>query len=171
MIRYNYFYKITNKINGKFYYGVHGTYNINDNYMGSGTTLRDAKKKYGKENFSKEIILFFKSFEECCNYEALIVNDHMIKDPMCYNNKTGGGSRGILSEASKKKISDALLGNIPAFKGCKHTEETRELISSKRKGKIPWNKGVKITEDQRIKCRNATKFQYENKLGRWKPKL
>lgn len=32
---YNYFYKITNKINGMFYYGVHSTNDLNDHYMGS----------------------------------------------------------------------------------------------------------------------------------------
>ena len=30
---YNYFYKITNNINNKFYYGVHCTNNLNDGYI------------------------------------------------------------------------------------------------------------------------------------------
>ena len=30
---YHYFYKITNNINGKFYYGIHNTSNLNDNYI------------------------------------------------------------------------------------------------------------------------------------------
>ena len=48
-----YFYKITNKINRKYYFGVHSTEDINDGYMGSGTVLAKAYKKYGIQNFEK----------------------------------------------------------------------------------------------------------------------
>ena len=51
---YHYFYKITNKIDGCFYYGVHSTKDLNDNYMGSGKKLRYMYKKYGIENFEKQ---------------------------------------------------------------------------------------------------------------------
>lgn len=57
--KYNYFYKITNKINRKYYYGVHSTDNLNDGYMGSGVRLLAAFKKYGIKNFYKEIVDFF----------------------------------------------------------------------------------------------------------------
>ena len=60
---YNYFYKITNLINNHFYYGVHSTNNLNDGYFGSGVKLKQAVKKYGKENFKKEI-LFISSNEQ-----------------------------------------------------------------------------------------------------------
>ena len=61
---YNYFYKITNNINNHFYYGVHCTDNLNDGYMGSGTRLKYAYKKYGMENFNKEILKFFDTVKE-----------------------------------------------------------------------------------------------------------
>ncbi|MDD7755427.1 MAG: GIY-YIG nuclease family protein [Clostridiales bacterium] len=67
---YNYFYKITNNINNKFYYGVHCTNNLNDGYMGSGVLINKAYKKYGKENFTKEIIKYFNTWEDAYEYEA-----------------------------------------------------------------------------------------------------
>lgn len=47
-------YKITNIINLKIYIGKDTT--ANPNYFGSGVILKKAIKKYGKENFIKEII-------------------------------------------------------------------------------------------------------------------
>lgn len=47
-------YCITNKINGKKYIGSDS--NNNPNYFGSGTYIKKAIKKYGKENFAKTII-------------------------------------------------------------------------------------------------------------------
>lgn len=88
--KYHYFYKITNTINNHFYYGIHSTNDLNDGYMGSGSRLKIAIKKYGIENFSKEIIKFFNNREELAKYEAEIVTESLVYDPNCYNMIVGG---------------------------------------------------------------------------------
>ena len=87
----NYFYKITNNINKHFYYGIHSTENIDDNYMGSGKRLKRAIKKYGVKNFTKEILYFFSTREDALLYEYKIVNEQLINDDNCYNIIKGGG--------------------------------------------------------------------------------
>lgn len=90
MKQYYYFYKITNMINNHYYYGIHSTNNLNDGYMGSGTRLRLAYEKYGIENFHKDILCFFDSWEELCEHERMIVNQEMIDKSECYNLVLGG---------------------------------------------------------------------------------
>ena len=48
-------YETTNLINNKKYIGVHKTIDLNDGYLGSGIYLRNAIKKYGKENLKSHI--------------------------------------------------------------------------------------------------------------------
>lgn len=88
-------YKITNLINGKYYVGKHSTDDVNDSYMGSGKGIEFAIKKYGIENFKKEILFDFDTEEEALCKEKEIVNAEFVKNPMTYNNAQGG--RGYLS--------------------------------------------------------------------------
>ena len=100
--KYNYFYKITNLINNHYYYGIHSTNDINDGYMGSGSRLRIAYKKYGIENFKKEILKFFNTRVDAALYESEIVTESLIKDNECYNIILGGEKNTTLGTATVK---------------------------------------------------------------------
>lgn len=98
MKTYYIIYKITNTINNKIYIGAHKTNNLEDGYMGSGTVISKAKKKYGIENFEKEIIHFLDTADEMFSKEAEIVTKDFIKENTNYNVKSGGfGGYGIKS--------------------------------------------------------------------------
>ena len=142
-----YFYKITNSINNKFYYGVHQTTNIDDGYMGSGIYLRRAYDKYGIENFTKTFLKYFSNSDDMYRYEAEIVTEDLVKDPMCYNiniGGKGGSPKGELnplyhkcfSQEHKNKISNSLKGKNKSDLHCKH-------LSESMKGRKAWNKGIK----------------------------
>lgn len=96
-----YFYKITNTLNGKFYYGVHSMNSkYKDHYMGSGKYLKLTQKKYGMKYFTKEILKYFHNSDEMFEYEKNFVNkDFLIQNhDMCYNLVCGGkyGATGML---------------------------------------------------------------------------
>jgi hypothetical protein len=55
-----------------------------------GKRITDAIKKYGIENFEREILKFFDSRLEMFEYEHLKVDVNILKDPQCYNLIVGG---------------------------------------------------------------------------------
>ena len=105
---YHYFYKITNKINGHFYFGIHSTKNLNDGYMGSGKRLHSAYKKYGMDLFEKEIIKFFDTREDASDYEAKIVDESLLENSDCYNIRLGGDNVTTIGTVTAKDCD----GNI-----------------------------------------------------------
>lgn len=170
---YYYFYKITNNIDGKYYYGVHSTTNINDGYMGSGQYIRNAINKYGVNNFTKTIMRYFVDNNDMYEYEKLIVNNDIVNDPMSYNIALGGKGNPIYGltneqkEIWKNKIRDAHIGktlsdehkkNIGLSNIGKHDSlkgRKRPNISKALKGHIPWNKGISATEESKEKNRQS----------------
>jgi len=85
-------YKITNIINGKIYIGKHSCIDIDDTYMGSGKYIKNAIRKYGIENFKKEILFVLETEEEAYKIESEIVNEDFLKRNDVYNIIKGGDS-------------------------------------------------------------------------------
>ena len=163
--RYHFLYKSTNLINGKYYVGVHSTYNLKDGYLGSGKRLLRAVKKYGEQNFKCEILEFFEKREELLKREKEIVNEQLIKDPLCMNLQLGGNGGWTKEQQSEngKALSKKLKEN---FEFKKIFSEKRSLINKNehkngiRKCSIKnyW-KGKKHKEETKNKIGNANSIK------------
>jgi len=113
-----YFYKITNNLNGKYYYGS-GQY---DGYYGSGFALKRAYNKYGKENFTYKVLRYFESREDAFRFEQLFLSIYKLdKDPKSYNacrNANGGYISKEAYQANSKfmkefrKTEDGSIGGL-----------------------------------------------------------
>lgn len=103
-----YIYKTTNLINQKFYVGKHCTTKIENDYLGSGLILRRSIRKYGKENFKKEILEFCNDKEHLAQREKEIVNEEFLKESLCMNLKLGGTGGWLNSET---QIKCSILGS------------------------------------------------------------
>ena len=165
---YHYFYKITNKLNNHYYYGIHSTDNLNDGYMGSGRKLRRAINKYGIENFEKEIIKFFETREECAKYEQLIVNEDLIKDTACYNIALGGEQTCCKGTAPVVENESGICIRVPIED--KYKDEYSSLnagfvtvIDKTTNTAVRITTGYKFTEEQKQKLRNKFKEIGHNK--------
>lgn len=105
---HNLVYKTINLINGREYVGSHITENLNDGYLGTGKLILRAIKKYGKENFKREILKDCESEKEARNEEENFIKLEKTLIPNGYNINPTGQS---------------------GFTGRKHSKKTKALIS------------------------------------------
>lgn len=93
-------YKIINLVNDKFYVGKDST--DNDNYWGSGILIRKAIKKYGIENFAREIIEYCNDLDELSEREKYWIKElDAIK--YGYNIARGGEGGDTLSKNPRRE--------------------------------------------------------------------
>lgn len=115
--KYHYLYKTTNLINNKFYFGMHSTSNLEDEYLGSGKRLRYSIRKYGKENFKIEHLEFFETREQLIEAEIKLINENLLKDPLCMNLRLGGDGGFYSIEACRKGAIEMnkIINSDPGF--------------------------------------------------------
>ena len=97
--KFHYIYRITNKLNGKFYIGMHSTDNMDDGYFGSGKRLGYSVVKHGKENHEMEILEHYFSREELAAREKELVNKELLQNETCMNISLGGEGGGNWANA------------------------------------------------------------------------
>ena len=123
----HYVYEVTNLINGKKYIGKRSCKCPieEDKYMGSGVAITRAIKKYGKENFKKDVLKICSTEDEAYAYEDIYTLKVKAWDnENYYNLKQGGrGGRTLISKSMRVKLKKP------------KTEEHRRKIGESNKGK------------------------------------
>lgn len=146
-------YRITNNINGKNYIGQHKYKKLNDEYTGSGIHIKRAIKKYGKENFTKEILYSrILNKETADSMEIFAIKKERALGKAEYN-IANGGQGGDLGPNVRRKISEAKKGK----KRKPLSEEHKRKISEANKGK----KRKPFSEETRRKMSEAKKGMSE----------
>lgn len=164
---FGFIYITTNLINGKKYIGQRKLTNGWTYYFGSGKLIKMAIKKYGKENFKRNIVEYGYSQEELNNLEIKWINKYnAVENNEFYNLADGGKSGNKLAYMTdeemneyKEKLSRS-IGNSEAHKKAiqrtHRTQEFREKISRSRKGKPLSEKAkAKLKTEKRLEaCKN-----------------
>ena len=109
--------------------------------------LNNAINKYGKENFTREIVQYFSNIKNAYSLEAAIVTQDLIKDPHCYNIAVGGHG-----------------GYVTAG----YTKQQQQIFSDKlskaHKGQVAWNKNKSWSEEVIQKLRKPKTDEHKRKL-------
>jgi hypothetical protein len=134
-------YLTTNLTNGKKYIGL--DMNNDDNYFGSGVHIKMAIKKYGKKNFTKQILETCNSREELLLCEKKWIKDlNAVESKEFYNVHEGG-----------------IGGDTTQYMSHSEIIEWKQNIS---KGKIGKTKGIPLSEENKKGISEGLKRYYEN---------
>lgn len=145
---FGYIYKVTNLINNKIYIGQHyksdnSLTELDKNYWASGIKINNAFSKYGKENFTREILCWCNNLDELNEKEKFYIKYYNTTDTLVGYNLAEGGSFG-----------SSMLG---------HTEEEKAI----------WRKNISIKTKEAMNTPEMESYMKEanKKSDEWKKHL
>lgn len=150
-----------------YYIGKHYSKNIqSDKYLGSGLFITRAIKKYGKQNFKREILYTLETQQEAYQIQQELVNEDVVKDKNTYNMCIGG--YGGMREGRSGRNSN--YGKIVIENNGKtkfiDPQEYEQYQSLGWVRKRSHNTGkIAIHKDQETLYINSQDFQLYNSMG------
>ena len=161
-------YKTINTINNKIYVGK-DLYN-NPKYMGSGKVLKQAFRKYGKENFKKEIIEFCKTENHMNNREKFWIKKLNSFTPNGYNINEGGKGGDTFSHKSEEEKEKIKQKQRDKATGKRASLKTRMILAKLSRDRVWSEKSCKRMSDLKIaywKSEEAHKEMSDRKIRYW----
>ena len=128
-----YIYKITNNLNNKIYIGLKTkTVEESESYYGSGIAIKQAIKKYGKDNFTKTILeRDITDYDYLCERERHYIDIYDAQENGYNITRGGKGATGYKhSEETKRKRSESLKGRLLSEE---HKRKISEILKSKNR--------------------------------------
>lgn len=151
-------YMITNKINGKKYFGITTQNPATKRWIGHKTVAKRkvrktplvlAMNKYGFDNFTFKILVSDENRDYIANLEREYIRKYKTQNRDYGYNLSDGGEINvgftIPKDVIEKRAKD-MQGNGNHFFGRSHSKETKEKISKAKKG-------VKMSEEARSKMK------------------
>jgi group I intron endonuclease len=129
-----YVYCVTNKINEKKYIGSSRKDTIDTTYFGSGRAIQKALQKYGKENFTRQILWEGKG-------DARDIETYWLEyfnaanNPLFYNMTNDARGNNLHKEETKKTVSEKLTGRKFSKEICKKISKAKTGKPNPKKGK------------------------------------
>jgi group I intron endonuclease len=146
-------YKITNLLDGKVYIGQDSK--DRDAYFGSGLLIRRAIKKYGRENFRREVLEVCHDKPSMDAAEQRWILELQSQNPAIGYNIAFGGEGGSTrhgqrnSDYQKQRVREANKARPPV------SAETKEKMSLAKKGQEGTFKGKEHSADSKEKNRQS----------------
>lgn len=135
--------------------------------MGSGVFIRKAIKKYGIENFIKEIISFHSNIDDLYEAERIVVDKDFVSRRDTYNMELGGAGGKIWTPEMISKMKDSINrgfanGRISSMKNKNHTMIARKKMSDNHKEQEGENNPMyrkpcyyRMTEEEKLKWQQS----------------
>lgn len=181
-------YKTTNLVTGLIYVGLHYASKLDDGYIGCGVYcqkdvedclssfyFQNAVKKYGYENFKREILEFCETKEELNEREKFWIRELNSNNIEIGYNLTKGGEGGDIwsgrkhSEESKEKMRVAARTRLKRTEEhCRHLSEAKmgishSLESNQKRSKTMMGKISRpCPEEQKLRISRTLKLRNEN---------
>ena len=148
-----YIYITRNNLDNKFYIGKHISSYYDKNYYGSGTYLNRAIKKYGKKNFTNEIIDTAETLEELDEKEKFYIAKYRYMDKEnCYNIANGGDGGDTFTNKSEEEKQEFLDRITKINQERFSIKEFKEKLSIATKRRY---ENIEEREKQSIKIRKS----------------
>lgn len=157
---YGYIYITTNLLTGKKYIGQHRASQFDDKYIGSGIYLNRAINKYGKTNFSCEVLEICNTKSELDEREIYWINKFDAVMSKNFYNISTGGTGGDLGYFANKKRSETIKGHTVSEETKQKMSEsaTGHVVSKETREKLrKANIGKKCSEETKQKMRESMK--------------
>jgi len=128
-------YLIRNNVNGKIYVGKEVT--VKSYYYGSGKLIKAAIRKYGKDNFTKEVLEECSTLEELESREKYYIEHYKCRDVKVGYNIATGGTGGDTGKSWFKtmKVKDFLIAKYGEEEGISQWNQSilKKVIARKER--------------------------------------